>query len=83
MARDGEAVGDVSRTREGGVQSVERVLDILEFLSRSEEELGIGEIGDATGLAAGTAHRLLATLSSTSTTWTSGWTSPTKVRTTL
>jgi IclR family acetate operon transcriptional repressor len=46
----------------GGVQSVERAFDILEFLSRSDEELGISEIGAATGLAAGTVHRLLGTL---------------------
>jgi len=64
MARDGETAGGVSRVRDGVVQSVERAFDILEFLSRSEEELGVGEIGDATGLAAGTAHRLLATMSS-------------------
>ncbi|MGB3634651.1 MAG: IclR family transcriptional regulator, partial [Rubrobacteraceae bacterium] len=50
--------------REGGVQSVERALDILEFVSRSEGELGISEIGAATGLSAGTVHRLLATLGS-------------------
>lgn len=53
-----------SRPREGGVQSVERALDILEFVSRSEGELGVSEIGAATGLSAGTAHRLLATLGS-------------------
>jgi IclR family acetate operon transcriptional repressor len=47
-----------------GVQSVERALDILEFLSRSEDELGVSEIGQATGLAAGTVHRLLGTLAS-------------------
>ena len=52
------------RQREGGVQSVERALDILEFVSRSEGELGVSEIGTATGLSAGTAHRLLATLGS-------------------
>ena len=50
--------------RGGVVQSVERALDILEFLSRSEDELGVSEIGSATGLAAGTAHRLLGTLAS-------------------
>ncbi|MGI8909656.1 MAG: IclR family transcriptional regulator [Rubrobacteraceae bacterium] len=47
---------------EGGVRSVERTLDILEFLSRSGGEVGVSEIGDATGLAVGTAHRLLGTL---------------------
>ena len=51
-----------SRSREDGVQSVERALDILEFLGRSGGELGVSEIGEATGLAAGTAHRLLGTL---------------------
>lgn len=53
-----------SGIRESGVQSVERALDILECLSRAEEEMGVSEIGAATGLAAGTAHRLLGTLSS-------------------
>ena len=52
------------RPRDGGVQSVERALDILEFVSRSEGELGVSEIGAATGLSAGTVHRLLATLGS-------------------
>ena len=56
--------GLAHEARSGGVQSVERALDILEFLSRSEGELGVSEIGSATGLAAGTAHRLLGTLAS-------------------
>jgi len=47
---------------EGAVRSVERALDILEFLSRSGGEVGVSEIGEATGLAVGTAHRLLGTL---------------------
>lgn len=66
--RRDEALGTRDRTeghsREGGVQSVERALDILEFVSRSEGELGVSEIGAATGLSAGTVHRLLATLGS-------------------
>src|SRR3712207_9556069 len=45
--------------RGSGVQSVERALDILEFLSRSEDELGVSEIGRATGLAAGGVNRLV------------------------
>jgi IclR family acetate operon transcriptional repressor len=45
-----------------GVQSLERALDILELLSRSEGELGVTEVGPALGLANGTTHRLLATL---------------------
>ncbi len=54
----------VNGSRGSGVQSVERALDILEFLSRSEDELGVSEIGQATGLPAGTVHRLLVTLAS-------------------
>lgn len=45
-----------------GVQSLERALDILEVLGRSEGELGISEIGHSVGLANGTVHRLLSTL---------------------
>lgn len=48
--------------RKGGVQSVERALEILEFLSRSGGDLGVSEIGEATDLAVGTVHRLLGTL---------------------
>lgn len=54
--------GEESGAREGGVQSIERALDILEFLGRSGSELGVSEIGAATGLAVGTVHRLLGTL---------------------
>ena len=46
----------------GGVQSLERALDILEVLGRSDGELGISEIGLSVGLANGTVHRLLSTL---------------------
>jgi IclR family transcriptional regulator, acetate operon repressor len=45
-----------------GVQSLERALDILEVLSKAEREMGVTEIGPAVGLANGTTHRLLATL---------------------
>lgn len=48
--------------RSAGVQSLERALDILEVLGRSDEELGVSEIGEEVGLANGTVHRLLATL---------------------
>jgi len=48
--------------RTGGVQSVKRALEILEFLSRSGGDLGVSEIGEATDLAVGTVHRLLGTL---------------------
>jgi IclR family acetate operon transcriptional repressor len=46
----------------GGVQSVERALDLLEALAEARGELGISELALATGQPAGTAHRLLATL---------------------
>ncbi len=46
----------------GGVQSLERSLDILELLGQSENELGVTEIAPTVGLANGTAHRLLSTL---------------------
>ena len=45
-----------------GVQSLERALDILEVLGRSEGDLGVSEVGAAVGLANGTVHRLLSTL---------------------
>ncbi|MGF1471943.1 MAG: IclR family transcriptional regulator [Rubrobacteraceae bacterium] len=46
----------------GGVQSLERALDVLELLGQSNGELGVTEIAPAAGLANGTAHRLLTTL---------------------
>jgi IclR family acetate operon transcriptional repressor len=54
----------VTEPQETGIQSVRRALDILELLGRSEDAVGVNEIGAATGLAAGTVHRLLATLTS-------------------
>jgi len=44
------------------VQSVERALAILDLLSRSERELGVGEISAATELPGATVHRLLKSL---------------------
>jgi len=46
----------------GSVQSLERALDILEVLGRSEREIGVTEIAPAVNLANGTTHRLLSTL---------------------
>lgn len=54
--------GKASAPRETGVQSLERALDILELLGESKSELGITEIAPAVGLANGTVHRLLSTL---------------------
>lgn len=57
---DGASEGSVPQV--GGVQSLERALDILEVLGHSESELGVSEIGLSVGLANGTVHRLLSTL---------------------
>lgn len=46
----------------GGVQSVDRSLDLLECLAQSEGPLGIGELTETTGLPQGTVHRLLSAL---------------------
>lgn len=46
----------------GLVQSVDRALDLLEAMARADRPLGVGELAAATGLAQGTAHRLLRTL---------------------
>ncbi len=46
----------------GGVQSVERTLDLLECLARSSSWVGISELSNATGQPVGTIHRLLKTL---------------------
>jgi IclR family acetate operon transcriptional repressor len=57
-----DAAVDRPASQGSGVQSLERALDILEVLSRSERELGVTEVGPEVGLANGTVHRLLATL---------------------
>lgn len=46
----------------GAVQSVDRALDLLEVMAGSDHPLGVGELAATTGLAQGTAHRLLRTL---------------------
>jgi DNA-binding IclR family transcriptional regulator len=46
---------------EGGLQSVQTALDVLDCFS-SDEELGISEIARRVGVAKSTAHRLLTTL---------------------
>lgn len=46
----------------GGVQSIERALDLLECLARSSTWVGISELSAATGQPVGTVHRLLQTL---------------------
>jgi IclR family acetate operon transcriptional repressor len=44
------------------VQAVDRALDVLEALARSDVPMGVGEVADATGLPQGTEHRLLRSL---------------------
>ena len=51
------------RSEAGNVESVRRALEILEALSRSEDEMGVSEIRAATGLPLSTLHRMLTSLS--------------------
>lgn len=44
------------------MQAVERVLDLLEVLAATEEDLRLSELHEQLGLPLGTVHRLLATL---------------------
>ncbi len=43
----------------GSVQSVDRALSLLEELARADAPIGVAELAERTGLAQGTAHRLL------------------------
>lgn len=43
----------------GSVQSVDRALALMEVLARADAPIGVGELAERTGLAQGTAHRLL------------------------
>lgn len=47
---------------EGGVQSVERALTLLELLARQEEGARLSDLAAESGLAVSTVHRLLTTL---------------------
>lgn len=44
------------------VQSIERALDLLEYLAQAADWVGISELSQATGQPVGTIHRLLKTL---------------------
>lgn len=48
--------------RAGGVQSVDRALDLLEVLAAADAPLGVSELAARTRLPEGTAHRLLRAL---------------------
>ena len=43
-----------------GVQSVDRVLDMIEVLAEEQKGLGVTELANRVGLHKSTAHRLLA-----------------------
>lgn len=59
--KSGEADHD---SRDGGVQSVDRALSILETLAEDDEGYRLSDLAVRTGLSASTVHRLLATLES-------------------
>lgn len=56
------APSSAGQRERGGVQSVERTLDILEALVELGTESGLVEIGQTVGLPLATVHRLLGTL---------------------
>jgi IclR family transcriptional regulator, acetate operon repressor len=56
-AADGESDG-----RDGGVQSVDRALSIIETLAEDDEGYRLSDLAVRTGLSTSTVHRLLATL---------------------
>jgi len=48
----------------GGIKSVDKVLDILEYLARARRPVGVSEVARAVNFHVSTAHRLLRTLAS-------------------
>lgn len=58
----GESASASDASGSSGVQSVERALDLLEFLAHSPNKVGISELSSATGQPVATVHRLLMTL---------------------
>jgi IclR family transcriptional regulator, acetate operon repressor len=59
--RAADARGERKRAA-GSVQSVDRALDLLELLARSDVPMGVGEVAELASLPQGTAHRLLHSL---------------------
>src|ERR1700755_2443702 len=49
-------------SRDGGVQSVDRALTIIETLAEADEGYRLSDLAIRTGLSTSTVHRLLATL---------------------
>ena len=59
------SAGEVDQEgRDGGVQSVDRALSIIETLAEDDEGYRLSDLAVRTGLSASTVHRLLATLES-------------------
>jgi len=54
--------GGDSDPRDGGVQSVDRALQIIETLAEDDEGYRLSDLAVRTGLSTSTAHRLLGTL---------------------
>src|SRR5260370_79072 len=50
-----------NESKDGGVQSVDRALLIIETLAEADEEYGLRDLSARPGLSPSTAHRLLAT----------------------
>src|SRR3954454_13672854 len=59
---NGSAARVGSNVRAGGVQSVDRVLELFEQIVAAEGELGLRELSETSGLAVGTVHRLIGSL---------------------
>jgi IclR family acetate operon transcriptional repressor len=62
---DAAPPGSAARTEagpRGGVQSVDRALDLFERLAAGPGELGLRELSEVSGLPVGTVHRLIGTL---------------------
>src|SRR3954462_3835484 len=55
---------DEPDARDGGVQSVDRALSIIETLAEDDQGYRLSDLAVRTGLSASTVHRLLATLES-------------------
>lgn len=63
QSKDSDRIGKVGKVRgESTVQSVARVLDILEVLAQAGSHVAIVDMAQRTGLHVSTVHRLLSTL---------------------
>ena len=62
MRKESQHNQEQERVSLGAVQSIDRALDLLEYLAQSSDWVGISELSNATGQPVGTIHRLLMTL---------------------